>query len=115
MTVAVHITVYWPEVGRETRGFWPLVSCKCSLLYESVWLGKGCLLHLNIFDNRTGTAKNTWRSHSPSSTHMYVTPHPSLVAQLVKNLPAVRETWVQSLCWEDPLEKGMVTHSNILA
>ena len=39
----------------------------------------------------------------------------SLVAQLVKNLPAMRETWVQSLGWEDPLEKGKATHSNILA
>ena len=39
----------------------------------------------------------------------------SLVAQLVKNLPAVRETWVQSLGWEDPLEKGTATHSSILA
>ena len=38
-----------------------------------------------------------------------------LVAQMVKNLPATRETWVPSLGWEDPLEKGMVTHSNILA
>ena len=37
----------------------------------------------------------------------------SLVAQLVKNLPARRETWVRSLHWEDPLEKG--THSDILA
>ena len=39
----------------------------------------------------------------------------SLVAQLVKNLPAMWETWVQSLGWEDPLEKGMATHSSILA
>ena len=39
----------------------------------------------------------------------------SLVAQLVKNLPAMQETQVQSLCWEDALEKGSVTHSNILA
>ena len=38
-----------------------------------------------------------------------------LVAQLVKNLPAMRETWVQSLGWEDPLEKGKATHSTILA
>jgi len=34
------------------------------------------------------------------------------VAQLVKNLPAVREIWVQSLGWEDPLEKGKATHSS---
>ena len=40
---------------------------------------------------------------------------PSLVAQLVQNLPAVQETWVRSLGWEDPLEKEMATHSSILA
>ena len=39
----------------------------------------------------------------------------SSVAQMVKNLPAVQETWVQSLGWEDPLEEGMATHSSILA
>ena len=39
----------------------------------------------------------------------------SLVAQLVENPPAMRETWVQSLGWEDPLEKGTATHSSILA
>ena len=38
-----------------------------------------------------------------------------LVAQLIKNLPAMWETWVQSLGWEDPLEKGKATHSSILA
>jgi len=37
------------------------------------------------------------------------------VTQTVKNLPAIQETWVQSLHWEDPLEKGMATHSSILA
>ena len=39
----------------------------------------------------------------------------SVGAQVVKNLPAVQETWVQSLGWEDPLEEGMATHSSILA
>ena len=34
---------------------------------------------------------------------------------MVKNLPTVRETWVRSLGWKDPLEKGMATHSSILA
>ena len=37
------------------------------------------------------------------------------MAQTVKNLPAVWETWVRSLGWEDPLEEGMATHSSILA
>ena len=39
----------------------------------------------------------------------------SLVAQKVKNLPEMQETWVQSLGEEDPMEKGMATHSSILA
>ena len=39
----------------------------------------------------------------------------SLVAQTVKCLPAMRETWVQSLGWEDPLEKEMATHFSTLA
>ena len=42
-------------------------------------------------------------------------PLASLVVQLVKNLPAMWEIWVQSLCWKDPLEKGKFTHSSILA
>ena len=39
----------------------------------------------------------------------------TLIAQLVKNLPAMWETWVRSLDWEDPLEKGKATHFSILA
>ena len=37
------------------------------------------------------------------------------MAQTVKNLPAMQETWVRSLGWEDPLEEGMTTHSRLLA
>ena len=37
------------------------------------------------------------------------------MAQAVKNLPAIQQTWVRSLGWEDPLEKEMATHSSILA
>ena len=40
--------------------------------------------------------------------------YPALLAQLIRKLPAVPETWVRSLGWEDALEKGMVTHSSIL-
>ena len=39
----------------------------------------------------------------------------SLVAQMVNNLPALRETWVRSLGRDDPLEEGMATHSSVLA
>ena len=44
-------------------------------------------------------------------THVWT----SLVVQTVKNPPAMRETWVPSLGWEDPLEEGMATHSSIPA
>ena len=37
------------------------------------------------------------------------------MAKTIKNLPTMRETWVQSLGWEDPLEEGMATHSSTLA
>ena len=45
---------------------------------------------------------------------MYIQNRSSPVAQKVKNLPAMWETWIRSLGWEDPLEKGMATHSSIL-
>ena len=47
--------------------------------------------------------------------YKYVNIWASLVAQMVKNPPAMWETWVRSLGWEDPMEEGMATHSNILA
>ena len=37
------------------------------------------------------------------------------MVQTIKNLPTMQETWIRSLGWEDPLEKGMATHSSILA
>ena len=39
----------------------------------------------------------------------------SLVTEMVKNPPAILETWIRSLGWEDPLEEGMATHSSLLA
>ena len=46
---------------------------------------------------------------------LYVPSWASLVAQLVKNMPTMREAWVRSLGWEETLEKGMATHPSILA
>ena len=45
----------------------------------------------------------------------FLEPCASLVAQIVKSLLTIQETWVQSLGWENPLQKGMATHSSILA
>ena len=50
-----------------------------------------------------------------SQVHSQIGYFVKLVAQIVKNLPAMQETQVQSLGWEDPLEEGMATHSSILA
>ena len=52
---------------------------------------------------------------SPMLAGGFFTTRVPLVAQLVKNLPAMRETWVQSLGWGDPLEKRMATYFSILA
>ena len=49
------------------------------------------------------------------TTSSYVMLWASWVAQTVKNLPAMQETWVQALDWDDPLEKEIATHSSILA
>ena len=55
------------------------------------------------------------RSAGEGIGHPLQYPWASLVAQLVTNLPAMWETWVQSLGWQDPLKKGITTHSSILA
>ena len=60
--------------------------------------------------HRVCLSKNNFQKY-----HSYKRLGASLVAQLVKNPPAMRETWVRSLGWEDPLKKGTATHSNILA
>ena len=54
----------------------------------------------------------SWTSHLNVGSCFF---QASVVAQLVKNLPAGQETWVWSLDWEDPLENGKATHSSILA
>jgi len=86
-------------------------------------------LNLGIFDFPCGSAdkESTCNARDPSSIPgpgrspgdgIYYPPQyswASLVAQLIKNLPAMRETWVQALGWEDSLEKGKATHSSILA
>ena len=56
-----------------------------------------------------------WEPEEQESAIANVRIRPSLVAQMVKNLPAVQETRVRSLGWEDPLEMEMATHSSILA
>ena len=60
-------------------------------------------------------AKVRWSSHFLISLIVMRPSRASLVVQMIKNLPTMQETWVQSLGWEGPLEKGMTIHSTILA
>ena len=62
-----------------------------------------------------GSVPGSGRSAGEGIGYLLQSSWASLVAQLVKNPPAVWETWVRSLAWEDPLEKGKGTHSSILA
>ena len=69
---------------------------------------------------RENSANSNMQCHSIKSTvqtrfYTIYTPQASLVALLVKNLPAMQETWVRSLGWEDPLEKGKAMYSSVLA
>ena len=57
----------------------------------------------------------SWIYTESSENNMCNRSQASLMAQTVKNLPAMQETWLLSLGWEDPLEKGMATHSSVLA
>ena len=85
-----HARFLWNFPSRNT-------GVGCHFLLEGIFLTQGlnpslfCLLHWQV-------------NRSPLRA--------SLVAQTVKNLPAMRETWVWSLGWEDPLEKGKATHSS---
>ena len=62
-----------------------------------------------------GLIPGSGRSAGEGLSYPLQYPWASLVVQLVKNPPAMWETWVGSLCWEDPLEKDKATHSTILA
>ena len=61
-----------------------------------------------------GSIPGLGRSPGEGIGYLFQCSWASLVAQLVKNPPAMWETWIQSLGWEDPLEKGTATHSSIL-
>ena len=61
------------------------------------------------------TSSATWEAPDLVLAPSYSPKWASLVAQMVKNLPSMQETRVRSLVWEDPLEKGMVNHSSVLA
>ena len=101
--------MYWVFFGR---------TYVCVSYYELVWEGfpgssAGKESTCNAGDS--GSIPGSGRSLGVGIGYPLQYSWASLVAQTVKNPPVMRETWVRSLRWEDPLEEGMVTHSSILA
>ena len=106
--------------------FWRLSELTFQLCYlPTVWLWTS---YLTIIIQELVMDREAWRAAihgvTKSRTRLsdwtelnWTDPHlgTSLVAQIVKNLPAMQETWVWSLCQENALEKGMATYSSILA
>ena len=84
---------------------WTLVSCTVRFPDSSV--GKESAY--NVGD--PGSIPGSGRSPGDGIGYPLLYSWASLMAQLIKNLPAVQETWVQFLSWEDPMQKGKVTHS----
>ena len=94
----------YPELGYRHLGGW----------------GQREVGHYSAFHNSLWVKEEISQGKKKKNIYIYIYIYfffnvASLVAQLVKNLPAIWETWVQSLSWEDPLEEGMATHSSILA
>ena len=95
--------------------------------YNSNVVGKVTLCIILGFPGSSAGKKSTCNAGDPSSIpesrrsagegidYQLQYSWASLVVQTINNLPAVQETWVRSLGWEDPLAKGMTTHSSILA
>ena len=105
-------------VGRGCL-LWPVCSLGKTLLafalLHSVLQGQICPL-LQVFDFLLlHSSPQKWKGHLFWVLVLDDLVGASLVAQRIKCLPAMRETWVWSLGWEDPLEKKMATHSRILA
>ena len=82
---------------------------------KSMWLYHSRIRLIGSINSNQWTetkGKTTSNGYTLKGLHLWVAN--SLVVQMVKNCPAIRETWVQSLGWEDPLEEGMATHFSIL-
>ena len=122
---SVTVSIVSPSICHEVMGldvmilvFWmlsfkPAFSLSCFTCIKRLFLFALC--HKGFLDSSAGKG-SACNAGDPSSIPGSGRSHSSiLVAQLVKNPPAVRETWVRSLGWEDPLEEGKAPHSSILA
>ena len=84
-------------------------------MYKSIFPGSSVVKNLPFNAGDKGLILGLGRSPGEGIGNPPQYSWASLVAQMIKNLPAVWETWVQSLGWEDPLEESMATYSSVLA
>ena len=96
---------------------WYLGKPPCVLLYRNPWGSSGTSVGKESTCNAGDSGSILELGRVPGEGISYPLQYSwaSLVAQMVNNLPAMQETWVWSLGWEDPLEKEKATHSSILA
>ena len=94
---------------------WTHISCiSGQILYRRATREVLPSLEIYVFTDTYICVHACARAHTHTHTHIYIYAWASLMAQMVKNLPAMQETWVRFLDWKDPLEKRMVTHSGII-
>ena len=100
----------------SATGVFALISEHRQVLFADSSVGKESTFHAGDPDSIPGLGRYPGEGKGyPFQYSGFQCSWASLVAQLVKNLPAIQETWVRSLVWEDPLEKRRATHSSILA
>ena len=117
---------------RMTNSFWPKkksdfsifseVDLDCSLKHRDLTLLQYMLslllrevYRLTVESVQNQEGMSCFSSMSLPTITLDTSTEPFLVAQMVKNLPAMQDTWLQSLSWDDPLEKGMATRFSVLA
>ena len=118
----------FPRMPSITPEFWPVLVLMdvCFILTFGLFLGSGfsslrSFPHSSVVKESVckagdaGSIPGSGRSAGEGIGYPLQYSWSSLVAQLVKNPPAMRETWVLPIGWEDHLEKGKATHSSILA
>ena len=109
--VTIEHRVEFPELDSRFSLIMYLIHSINSVSFPDSSVGKDSTCNAGDPSSIPGSGRSTEEGIGYPLQYSWV----SLVAQLVKNPPAIWETWVRFLGWEDPLEKGKATHSSILA
>ena len=111
LTLTLHLLLGEPSQQKVLAQSWPGIGIVEPLGFPNSSVGKVSACHAGDPRSIPGSG----RSAGEGIGYPLQYSSAALVPQLVTNPPTMRETWVRSLGWEDPLEKGKITHSSILA